>query len=63
MRKGIFVMTFISRCCISKQVYTEFKKRPKLKRKNEIYLNTITVILYAAGILTFTVYKVKKLKF
>lgn len=56
-------MTFISRCCISKQVYTEFKKRPKLKRKNEIYLNTITVILYAAGILTFTVYKVKKLKF
>lgn len=62
MRKGIFI-TFISRGCISKEVYTEFKKRPKLKRKNEIYLNTITVTLYAAGILIFTVYKVKQLKF
>lgn len=54
---------YISRGCISKQVYTEFKKGPKLKRKNEIYLNTITVTLYAAGILIFTVYKVKKLQF
>lgn len=61
MQKSIFVIIFISRNYISKQVY-RLKKGLDL-RESGIYLNTIRVSLYAVGILIFTVYKTKKLIF
>lgn len=61
MQKSIFVIIFISRNYISKQVY-RLKKGLDL-RESGIYLNTIRVSLCAVGILIFTVYKTKKLIF
>lgn len=61
MQKDTFVITLVSRDCISKQVYMDLEeKNLDLKRKWNLF-KTITVTLYAAGILIFTVYKVKKL--
>lgn len=58
MRKGVFVIMSIGRDCISKQIDTDLEEAWTY-RESEIYLNTITVTLYAAGILIFTVYEVK----